>query len=644
MVAERVCQATGPLCGVHGRCGLAWLAAGLLLGLWPGVVLAQPENGHGDAPVVMEAITVTAERIDTFAQNNPHQVVVLGVDEIRERNLRNVEEALGSMAGVDVKKSSGIGSRISIRGSGKAGGVLVLLNGRPLNSSQYGGADISTIPIDIVKSITVFKPPVPVWLGAGASEGAIVITTIDQPVAEDDDDGRHVTRVRVAGGSYGRAEGTLSHRTTMTGGSIMATASGSRRDGKRTNSDRNSGNFTLHLDRELAGQRRVELDGRYYLAEYGSAGPTDNPTPDARQSYRKGAMESRFSGLFGAGGDYAFNLYGDVIDLKDESQTGLVSTLDNTKVGIKGESNWSDDADRWGVQVSGILARDDVDHTLSGTHHRTTAGLGAQVDRRWDRFSLSCGMRGDHTSDFDFNPGFSSGLRMVLAENWSIKAGAGYTVSIPTFGQLYQPSHGSIDQTRGNPDLDEERIWTYDASLEYRRGKAHLFQFTGFRSDTHDPIVYLRGDDLIYRPVNAGRSWRHGLEGTWKYRFDTGLTVDANAIVQDSEISDNGNELPYTPRIKLKLTLRCPVKPFDTRLETSLRYRSKQYSESENREVQRLDDYATVDLKILQPFAVKGIEMEGFVNFTNLFDKRFSIHYGYPDDGFRLLAGLNVTF
>jgi iron complex outermembrane receptor protein len=386
------------------------------------------------------------------------------------------------------------------------------------------------------------------------------------------------------------------------------------------------------------------LDGRYYLSEYGSAGPEDNPTPDARQSYQKGSLDSRLSGIIGSTGDYTLNLYGDVIDLKDESQSGLVSTLDNEKFGLKAENNWSDEEERWGLQLSGILERDDVDHTLSGTHHRTTAGLGAQTDRNWQALSLTLGVRGDYTSDFNVNPGFSGGLRYSLAKHWAIKANAGYTVNIPTFGQLYQPSHGSIDQVRGNPDLDEEKIWSYDLSTEFRKGKAHMFQVTLFRSDTNDPITYERGDDLIYRPVNANRSMRQGVEAAWKYALEFGLTVDASGVVQDSEIEETGNALPYTPRLKLKLALLYTVKAVGTRLETTVRYRSKQYSESQNREEQRLDDYTTVDLKAIQPFTVKGVAVEWFVNLDNLFDKRYEIHYGYPDDGFKFLTGLNLTF
>ena len=623
----------------------AWLAVALLL-VSGDIAQAQENRDHATTSseaMVLDSVVVTAERIDSYIEKNPQNVVVLGSDEIEQRNLLSVEEALSTMAGVDVKKSSGIGSRISIRGSGKSSGVLVLLNGRPLNSSQYGGADLSSIPIDIVKSITVFKPPLPVWLGAGASQGAIVITTRDS-VDKGKDESKRVTRIRAAGGSYGQAEGTVSHRYTNNSGGAMATASGKHRDGKRDNSDRDSGNFTLHWDRELGAGQRFEVDGRYYLAEYGSTGPEDNPTPDARQSYKKGSLDSRLSGIIGATGDYRLNVYGDLIDLRDESQSGLVSDLDNQKYGIKAENTWSDEEERWGFQFTGIVERDDVDHTLSGTHHRNTAGMGVQADLNWDAVSVTMGLRGDYTSDFDVNPGFSGGLRYSLNKHWAIKANAGYTVDIPTFGQLYQPSHGSIDQVRGNPDLDEEKIWSYDLSTEYRKGKSNLFQVSLFRSDTSDPITYERGTDLIYRPVNADRSWRHGVEATWKYGFEFGVTADVNAVVQESEIEETGNELPYTPKVKANLSLLYKLKSTDTRLETTLRYCGKQYSEAQNREDQSIDDYATVDFKVIQPFTIKGVATEWFVNLDNIFDKRYQIHYGYPDDGFRFLAGVNVTF
>ncbi|MEZ4524379.1 MAG: TonB-dependent receptor [Desulfobacterales bacterium] len=607
--------------------------------------LAQEHGGHGHgAPVIMENMTVTAEKIEEYAKNHPQQVTVVDRKEIQERNFLSVEETLNSMPGVEVRPSAGIGTRISIRGSGKSGGVLVLLNGRPLNSSQYGGADLSTIPIDIVKSVTVFKPPVPVWLGPGAADGAISIVTHDFQPDTEEKAKKGKTGIKVSAGSFGLAEGSLNHTQPLESGSVMLTAAGTRSDGRRSNSDRDNGIFSLHWDHKTETALQYDVNGRYYISEYGSAGPTDNPTPDARQRYAKASADFQLRGFAGESGDYSLKAYADQVDLTDESQSGFTSDLTDTKFGIKADSTWSEESGIWALRAGGILERDDADHTVTGDHHRVSGGLHAQVDRHFGTVTATLGLRGDHSSDFDFNPGCSGGLSYALTEHLLIKGNAGYTVNVPTFGQLYQPAHGSYDQVRGNPDLDEEKIWSYDLGAEYRFRKDRMLQATLFRTDTDDPIVYLRRDDLIYQPVNADKAWRHGIELSLKYAWDAGLSADFSYILQDSENRETGKELSYTPRHKFSTTLKYVLPRFDTRLETCLRYEAERYSEAEAQESQKLDDYITADLKAVQPFTVKEIPLEFFINICNLFDADFEFHHGYPDDGIRFVTGLNMTF
>ena len=600
----------------------------------------------------MDTMVVTAKRLDDYIRDNPNLIEIVDRTEIERRSIHSVQEALRTLPGVDVKESTGIGARISIRGSGKSGGVLVLIDGRPMNSSQFGSADLSTIPIDLVQSITVFKPPVPVWLGPGGSEGAINIVT-KAPGGEEER--THWTKLYAAGGSYGLAEGSVSHRLQADSGTYSATAAGKHRDGKRTNSDRNSGNLSVHWDRKLSGMRQIQMDGRFFKSEHGSTGPEDNLTPDARQSYTKGALDTRFQGVIGSAWDTTLNLYADKVDLEDKSQSGDYYTLDSIKMGTKAEGVWNDTDEIWQLRLNGIAQREDVDHTISGSHHRVTAGLGAQADRRWESLTATLGLRGDHTNDFDLHPGLSSGISYNVSDHWTAKVNAGYQAQLPTFGQLYQPSHGSIDQVRGNPDLDEEKIWSYDIGLEYRLDKTHLLQISAFRTDTRDPIVYQRGEDKVFQPLNAQESWRQGLEATFKYGLDhawlSGLLLDLNVIVQESKvidedipaIGDEGKEMTYTPEVKIKGTLQYTVPVITTRLEATARYCSQQYSEVENREEETLDEYTTVDLKAIQPFKIKKKTVEWFITVNNLLDVDYEIHFGYPDDGIRFVTGVNVT-
>ena len=159
--------------------------------------------------------------------------------EIASRNFLNVNEALDSMSGVDVTPSgSGLGARISIRGGGGSGSVLVLVDGRPASTMQYGGVELSSLPIDMVKKITVFKPPVPAWLGPGSSAGAIYIETRKSATRKKS---AKKGRVQLMGGSYGEASANASVRLGEKANQVLVSGGGLHKDGKRTNSQKDQG-------------------------------------------------------------------------------------------------------------------------------------------------------------------------------------------------------------------------------------------------------------------------------------------------------------------------------------------------------------------------------------------------------------------
>jgi len=600
------------------------------------------ETKNGDtASFTLNEVIVTSEKIQEYIKNHPQDVKVVEREEIIKQNLPNVEEILKTMPGVEVYPTAGIGSRISIRGSGKSGGVLVLLNGRPLNTNQHGNLDLNSIPVDSIQSVSVFKPPVPVWLGPGGSDGAINIVTRNLMLAENTDKPR--STVKFGGGSFGFVEGSLSHLLPIAAGSALLTVTAMHRDGKRTNSDRSDGAFAMNWNRDGQGGNRYEVNGRYYQAEHGSPGPTDNLTPDARQQYRKGSLDMRYTGIIGEAGTLAATAYGDLISLMDKSQSGFTSTLDDRKLGLKFDTAWSQEEGVWDLRLGGISEWNDLDHT-TGVHHRIRNGLSSQYDRRFGALTGTVGFRGDLASDFGFNPGFSGGLGWGITERTLIKARVGYTVNVPTFEQLYQTSHGSIDQSRGNPDLKEERIWSYDLGIEHNFGKDRLIRFTLFRADTRDLITSERGTDKIYRPVNLAGAERQGIEITGKYGWETGLTAEMSVTLQSSKNKDTGKELTYTPVIKLKSTVKYVLPQLKTRLEGTIRYEGNRFSQAENLPSQQLAEYVVVGIKAIQPFKIGGNAADCYVKADNLFNTAFQSHFGYPDDGIRFAAGIQMRF
>ena len=236
-----------------------------------------------------------------------------------------------------------------------------------------------------------------------------------------------------------------------------------------------------------------------------------------------------------------------------------------------------------------------------------------------------------------------AGLSCSLSEKTLIKTNAGYSVEIPTFNQLYQPSHGSIDQVRGNPDLDEQDIYSYDLGIEHKFSRDTVLNATLFRTDTKDFITYQRDEDLIYRPVNISRVYKQGMEMSLSFKLHKDISLDLDYIYQDTENKETDSELQYSPRHNVKVTGKFAL-PTGTKLETIFKAVSHQYSSPDTAQSEKLDSYCLVNLKVIHPVLIKSLHCELFVHIDNLFDTGFESHAGYPDDGFRFIAGMNINF
>ncbi|CAN2049909.1 hypothetical protein GMMP13_80009 [Candidatus Magnetomoraceae bacterium gMMP-13] len=120
-------------------------------------------------------------------------------------------------------------------------------------------------------------------------------------------------------------------------------------------------------------------------------------------------------------------------------------------------------------------------------------------------------------------------------------------------------------------------------------------------------------------------------------------STDLSYIFQKSENKGNKKELIYVPRHKGKITFKIGFEA-KTRLEATVRLASSQFSGIENKDSEKIDAYASTDLKIIQPVSFQSLLPEFFVYVQNLFDRDFEFHKGYPDDGFRFTAGVNLNF
>ena len=144
----------------------------LFLCLWatPYGVSAQE---FGDKEIETEII-VNAKKISSDR-------VIFNRKEIQQLQAAELKDLLSSTIGIDFSSQGSLGQlqSIFIRG-GASDQCLVILDGMILNdmSSPGGGFDFSWLNPKIIEKIEVYKNPKGALFGAGATSGAIVITTI----------------------------------------------------------------------------------------------------------------------------------------------------------------------------------------------------------------------------------------------------------------------------------------------------------------------------------------------------------------------------------------------------------------------------------------------------------------------------------
>jgi outer membrane cobalamin receptor len=127
------------------------------------------------SPIVRtgQPVIVTAESV-TVSASQPG--LVFDQIELKKSKHLSVTELLSRSAGMELKASGVYGSaeQITIRGSA-ANQVLVLLDGRPLNSNLRGETDLSFVSVDALEKIEVYKGAQTARFGPDALAGAVLL-------------------------------------------------------------------------------------------------------------------------------------------------------------------------------------------------------------------------------------------------------------------------------------------------------------------------------------------------------------------------------------------------------------------------------------------------------------------------------------
>jgi outer membrane cobalamin receptor len=452
-------------------------------------------------------------------------------------------------------------SDYTMRGSNFKG-VLVLLDGMPLNDPQTGHylSDLP-VPLDAIARVEVLRGPASAMYGPDAVGGVVQLFThaglkqaqeqgwisdaSSAPGWQGSGHARYGDHAFYDAGGSARLDGgdtfvSAATRWQGTDGEIIRTEGGAPVEQVnssaplRTDFTRQAHTAALHqsLGDNTSLYTRAGVDLRDFNAYHFY---TDFDSDRARSNNRTYWLQSRLQGTLGgeAGGSrtpwqvqaaakqheglYVYNPmfpssrdYSRKLDLQAQASRTLAAGLTAT-AGASGQLR--------GVESQSL-----------GNHQ--DARTGAFAAAQWqvtDRFTVNASSRLDYDTVF----GLQATPQASVAYTWpalTLRAAAGRSVRAPTYTELYLDTQvEKTDGNLGNPDLQSERSWSYEAGLDVRPLPGLSLHATAFYRDTENFIDYaaLPSDvsptgDTLFVARNILRVQTPGVEADVEWRQSVG--------------------------------------------------------------------------------------------------------------------------
>jgi vitamin B12 transporter len=497
--------------------------------LFPIILIAQNNEPFYE----FDTIFVTASRVKEPITRIPLSTSLITEDAINLRNFGDISSVLDNLPGIDIRSYSVIGgaTSLSIMGSSSQQ-VLVLLDGRTINSPNLGVADLSLLPTDNLKKVEVVDGPISSLYGANALGGVVNFVTrspldFTEPGAYYDASllygTYHTNRINLGTGIASNYFG------------VLVNANQDNSAGYRTNDDCLKQGIGVKLGyHNLNNQAQIDFDVQ--TKENGLPGP--KPSPALIPFYG----DSTASSIYDRTADTAFSISGDWnLALNPKFSFELMPNFSKNRTRFLWVDAYSVDTalyqDLYGAQTigaslitnyrssAGIRVNGGLDfkqddfrassylyNELAGNYQDTTWQANANRVGVFGEANVSVGKyvtiipagRLDWNSDFGNFLSPSLGLLFPLSSQIRVRTHVGRAFRAPTFNDLYWPKSG-------NPDIKPEHGDALQLGMDWNQNEKVSFSLSGFVRRTKDLISWVPDTAGIWRPTNIDESEIFGI-------------------------------------------------------------------------------------------------------------------------------------
>lgn len=616
----------------------------------------------------LEEVVVSAQKAPVIYSQLSRLVTVVKDEEIKLMPVQSIHELLKNYSGIDIRHrgANGIQSDMSIRG-GSFDQNLILLNGINITDPQTGHHALN-LPIDLnsIERIEILEGPGSRVFGPNAFSGAINIITNQSD--------KNYTKASFLAGDFGLFSGNLASSFHLGNTNQFFSFSKALSKGYTKNTDFNRYNIFYHstYDSEIGN---IDFQAGFSNKEFGANSFYTPAYPDQYEETKTSFTSLKFEtgdkiklipavyfrrhqdrfelfryepASWYSGHNYHLtDVYGIKLDSRINTELGITSF----GAELRSENIWSNVLGE--PMNDTIQAIGEPEGFYTKNYSRTISNYFIEQSVFFGKLSLSTGILASWVSEnnFEFNiyPGFDLGysftnhLRSYVTINKSLR--------LPTFTDLFYNGPSNI----GNPDLNAEEAWSYEAGLKYNNDfiASHLSYF--FR-DASDVIEWVREKNASVESKWETQNLTHVKTNGFtinnrlnisRFSFSNlklNYTFLDQVVSTDNENLDTKYSLNY---LKHNLIINLNQSFFNRlTLSWSVRYQDRvgnylnyDFELNDYTGEKDFDSYWLVDVRISYPFKT----LTSFVELSNAFDKHYSDIANITMPGRWFKAGLSVN-
>lgn len=629
-------------------------------------------------------VSVTATKTERKVADVPASIEVITEEDIKKTSANTVNELLQNISGVNVSSNSSIISnsgagtnKVLMRGFGgySSGRVLVMVDGVAMNDAQSQNVEWNKIAIGDVERIEVVKGANSALYGSSAMGGVINIIT-KKPKEQKTDVSLTYGSMNTKMGSIsttGKVDKLgyyLSGTRTISDGYVKEVPASVNDKTLKTGIERD--NLVAKVTYDISDNSDVYLNVSHFKNQTTGTKDIPNYNPFYQDDT---SIKAGYNKYFNNGSDISVNLYatkenkgynysyGTSIDY--ESDTNVDRLGGNLKYTLSignhvittGLDIRYDELDSKQPYTSGKLITKQGKQDYSAIFIQDEIFIGNKavinIGGRYDRYDNHDGSqyqsdRVPTTTNYTsktfsaFSP--KVGAVYNFSEDLSVRASIGKAFRVPTLNDLYSTAYFSTIWY-GNPNLDPEKVLSYEVGFDYKLYDKAKFSLTAYQSDAEDFIYNATRPDGDKEKVNVGEVEIQGIETELFLPISDTLDFMANYTYNKSTITKfktdttlEGNSLILVPKHKASASVTY-TNPQILNITANVRYVADRYSDDANTESKAYKGYTLYDLKLSRKITENS---EFIFNIEDLFDKGYTEYYVSP--GRVVMATLKMSF